>query len=126
MTNSRNTEQRKKILEYLKSVNNHPTAETVYKEIKKDMLKITLATIYRNLNLLAKEGKILRLEVNKEYHYDACCSDHQHCICEKCGEITETFNEKITKYVMKNLKKPDFKPASVNIIFEGCCKSCNH
>lgn len=126
MAEIRNTEQRKKILEYLKSVHNHPSAERVYNAIKKDIPKITLATVYRNLNLLAKQGEILRLEINKEYHYDAFTGKHCHCVCEKCGKITETFDSEISEFALKKFKAKGFKTKSVNIIFKGCCKHCEY
>ncbi|MFH1770646.1 MAG: transcriptional repressor [archaeon] len=125
MVEVRNTEQRKKILEYLKSVHTHPSAEIVYKAIKKDLPKITLATVYRNLNLLAEQGEIQRLEINKEYRYDACCNAHQHCVCEECGAVMETFQEEINNYALKKFKGKNFKPREVNIMFKGCCNSCD-
>ena len=83
----RQTIQRIKILEYLEGVKTHPTAETIYREVKKELPTITLATVYRNLNLLADEGKIVKLEINNEYHFDADRSNHQHGVCKKCGKI---------------------------------------
>ncbi|MBC8500210.1 MAG: transcriptional repressor [Nanoarchaeota archaeon] len=124
MITTRNTEQRKKILEHLKNAHTHPTAEIVFKEVVKQLPKITLATVYRNLNLLAEQGKILRLEVNKEYHYDACIESHQHCVCEKCGRIIDSFKKNISKYALKKFQLKDFEPKSVTIIFRGTCKKC--
>jgi len=51
--------------------------------LKKILPTITLATTYRNLNILASDSEILRLEINNEYHYDADISKHQHCFCKK-------------------------------------------
>ena len=110
MASIRNTEQRKKILEHLKSVHTHPTAETVYNAIKKDMPKITLATVYRNLNLLAEQGEIQRLEINKEYRYDACCNAHQHCVCEECGKVMETFQDRRVSLLGFHLTLIKLKP----------------
>lgn len=122
---TRNTFQRQKILEYLSSVKTHPTAEMVYTKVLKNIPTITLATVYRNLNLLAKQGIILRLEVNKEYHYDACIEEHQHGICGKCGKIMDFMDEELSQYTITHLKQKDFKPSTVNIIFQGTCESCN-
>lgn len=124
MTLTRNTEQRRKILEFLNSVTSHPTAEEVHKEVKKDFPNMTLATAYRNLNLLAELDQILRLEINKEYRYDADISQHQHLVCNKCGNITDSFFENISNYAMKKLQTANFKPESVTIIFRGTCKEC--
>ena len=123
--NTRKTFQRIKILDFLKSVKTHPTAEKVYEHVKKDIPTITLATVYRNLNLLSKKGDICRIEVNKEYHYDADISCHQHCVCTNCGKIMDTYQKEISEYALKKLNMKGFKANKVNVIFFGTCKTCN-
>ncbi|MEM0360127.1 MAG: transcriptional repressor [Candidatus Diapherotrites archaeon] len=125
MAQSRNTVQKHKIKEFLYSTKNHPTAETVFKAVKKDIPTITLATVYRNLHKMADNGEILRFEINGEYHFDADKNIHRHAVCSKCGKImdlpcTETCKQLIEKFDSKN-----FTPETVKIIFEGKCKNCN-
>lgn len=124
MKKGRLTNQRIKILNYLKSVENHPNAEMVYNAVKKELPAITLATVYRNLNLLAEHGDILMFKVNNEYNYDGdtCC--HQHCICTKCGNVIDSFQKEISDYALKKIKSKDFKAECVCIIFKGKCKKC--
>lgn len=121
---TRLTNQRKKVLDYLKSVKTHPNAEQVYLKVKKEMLHITLATVYRNLNLLAEQGEILRLEINKEYRYDADTSFHQHLVCKKCNLIINSFQTEISNYAMNKINHPKFEPEKVIVIFEGTCSAC--
>ena len=123
---TRNTNQRIKILDYLKSVTSHPTAEHVYKEVNKELPAITLATVYRNLNFLAENGEILRLEINKEYHYDADVSKHQHCVCKGCWKVTDVFQKELSECVLKKVNCKGFTPAKVNIIFYGVCDQCKN
>ncbi len=123
--NLRNTSQRIKIVEYLKDVKTHPTAEAVYLEVKKELPAITLATVYRNLNLLADNNKILRLEINKEYHFDGDNSNHQHCVCVNCGKIMDVFQPEVSEYVLDKIKTKSFNPKSVTVIINGLCKECS-
>ncbi len=120
----RNTPQRAKILEYLKSVRTHPTAEQVYKAVKKNMPSITLATVYRNLNLLAEKGDILRLEINHEYHYDGFSHDHIHFVCENTKKIYDIDDKEVLKFIMKRLGK-NFIPSNVDVIIRGECNVHN-
>lgn len=122
MIKRRITVQKLKILEYLRSVKTHPTAEIVYGAVKKEIPTITLATVYRNLNLLDNEGKILRLEIGNEFHFDADISRHQHCVCRKCGKIYDVFQKEISEYAMKRINYNAFNPTDVQIIFYGHCK----
>ena len=121
---TRNTNQRLKVLGYLKSVKTHPTAEMVYNEVKKELPAITLATVYRNLNLLAEHGNILRLEINNEYRYDADTRHHQHCVCKECGQIHDIYNKNISKNILSLFSLKNFKPQSVDIIYRGLCNKC--
>ncbi len=120
----RNTSQKTKILEYLRSVKTHPTAEKVYNAVKKDLPAVSLATVYRNLNILADEGIITRLEINKELHFDGDISCHQHCVCKSCGKIIDIFNKEVAKCAMKKLTTKEFSPECINIIIYGRCKRC--
>ncbi len=121
----RMTVQKMKILEHLKSVKTHPTAEMVYNVVKKDIPSITLATVYRNLNCLSEDGKIVKLEINGEFRFDADMGKHQHCVCKKCGKILDVFQKEISEYALKKIKSTDFVPSGVQVIFYGNCKHEN-
>ena len=118
------TNQRFKILEHLRSVKTHPSAEMVYEAVRKDLPTISLATVYRNLNLLSQEGKILKLEINNEFRFDGDISNHQHCVCQGCRKIVDLFQDDISDYAMNRFKFKDFTPEHVNVIFTGVCKDC--
>jgi Fe2+ or Zn2+ uptake regulation protein len=124
MKKNRMTNQRLRILEYLKKVKTHPTAERVYKEVVKQLPNITLATVYRNLNHLAEQGEINRFEINCTSHFDGDMSFHQHCICKKCGRINDLFEPKITQDTIKKVKLNDFEPEGINILIYGICRKC--
>ncbi len=121
----RNTIQRIKILEYLRSVRTHPNAETIFKEVKKEIPTITLATVYRNLNQMVEEGRILRLDVNGEFHFDEEIKPHEHYICEKCGKITDSYRSEAFNIAMKETEN-GFKTREVLIFHRGICKECQN
>jgi len=119
----RNTVQKIKIIEYLNSVKTHPTAEQVYNAVKKELPSISLGTVYRNLKLLADQGKILKLEINNESRFDATTCNHQHCVCSTCGNIIDIDNQDISDYALRNIGN-DFIPDCVTIIYRGHCRNC--
>jgi Fur family peroxide stress response transcriptional regulator len=124
MPTSRNTNQRLKILGYLQSVHSHPTAEQVYEEVRKELPAISLATVYRNLNFLTDQGRIQRLEINKEYHFDADCCCHQHFVCKECGAILDVHQENMSRNTLKQFRSDGCCPECVCITFTGKCKKC--
>ena len=121
---TRNTNQKLKILEYLKSVKTHPTADIVYEAVRKDLPAISLGTVYRNLNQLAADGKILMFKIGNESHFDGDICSHQHCVCTECGKIIDCFQKEINQYAMKKIDVKGFTPACVTIIFKGLCEEC--
>ena len=122
--NTRMTSQRIKILEFLRSVKTHPTAEDIFINVKKELPAITLATVYRNLNLLAEQGRILKLEINNEFRFDADMCAHQHWVCRQCGKIGDIFKKEISDYALRKAKPYGFDIECVTIIYNGTCQKC--
>ena len=59
--NLRMTRQREVILEELRKVNTHPSADEIYEMVRKRLPRISLGTVYRNLEILSKSGDIKKL-----------------------------------------------------------------
>ena len=90
MAGLRYSKQREAILSYLLSTREHPTAETVYKHVRKEYPKISLGTVYRNLNLLADSGEALKLDCGDGFeHFDGNPKPHYHFICKTCGRVLD-------------------------------------
>ena len=86
----RKTEQRRIILEEIQNCSDHPTADEVYLRAKRHLPRISLGTIYRNLELMAAKGLISRLELGGgQRRYDPMNADHSHFICSICGSVED-------------------------------------
>ncbi len=84
------------ILKIVLRVDSHPTAEDIYGIIRKHGRKISMATVYNNLNSLAEEGLIRRVSFDgKSEHYDKAVR-HDHLVCSECGKITDLMLEDMT------------------------------
>lgn len=117
--------QRELILETLKENVVHPTAEYLYEKVHKKDANISLATLYRNLNKLANEGiikKIDGLEISS--HYDHNTFEHYHFICEKCGKVFDIESNIATDIEPKAEEETGFKINGHDIIFHGLCNEC--
>ena len=80
------TTQRQIILEELAKVKTHPTASELYDMVRKRLSRIGLGTVYRNLELMADSGMILKIEVGgTQKRFDATTDDHYHIRCSACG-----------------------------------------
>ncbi len=88
--------QREAIKEFLCNTNEHPTADTVYMNIRETFPNISLGTVYRNLNLLADQGEIARINCQDGCdRYDGNSKLHYHFLCRSCGKVIDIEMESI-------------------------------
>ncbi|MGN0402552.1 MAG: transcriptional repressor [Acetatifactor sp.] len=82
--------QREIIKNFLMTRKDHPTAQTVYMNVRQDYPNISLGTVYRNLTLLAETGEISRIRVGDGVdHFDPDTSPHYHFLCTHCGCVSD-------------------------------------
>ncbi len=82
--------QRESIKDFLLATKEHPTADVVYMNVRKEFPNISLGTVYRNLTLLADMGEIVRLHLGDGTdHFDACTAPHYHFVCTECGSVSD-------------------------------------
>ena len=120
----RMTAQKKFIYDYLKGVKTHPSAEVVYKEVKKKLPNISQGTVYRVLNNFKEKGEIISIDTKDTVHFDADISDHAHFICEKCWNVYDVMDECSKCGILKNRKTKVGKISSYKINFYGVCQKC--
>jgi len=120
------TNQKKAILDYLRSTPSHPDAYQVYEEVKKKLPQISLATVYRNLDTMTKKGLIRALRIKEDrFNYDGNPVRHHHFYCVKCQRV---FN--IDDNILLNFEQI-MESAVVELIedyeifLKGICKNCN-
>ena len=116
----RMTKQKMTILDIINNYYAHLDALGVYKEARKMKPNISLATVYRNLNLLVEEGKIVRIKKGLVDRYDAKRGRHDHFFCSKCGKIIDIYEE----IVIPNNAYKIGRVLEYDINFTGICKDC--
>ena len=84
------SKQRESIKNFLVTRYDHPTAETVYLNIRREFPNISLGTVYRSLNLLAEIGEIQKLSPGiGPDRFDGNPAPHYHFICRHCGCVMD-------------------------------------
>jgi Fur family peroxide stress response transcriptional regulator len=82
--------QREAIKEFLMTRTDHPTADTVYANIRQEFPNISLGTVYRNLSLLSDIGEILKLSTGQGGdRFDGNATPHYHFICTECSSVID-------------------------------------
>jgi Fe2+ or Zn2+ uptake regulation protein len=86
----RSTKQRTIVFEIVAHAKSHPSAEEVFTIARKKLPDISLATVYRNLHLLAEEGKIREVQFEgSTLRYDGMTMEHEHFCCRSCGNVQD-------------------------------------
>jgi len=119
--------QREAIKEFLMTRKDHPTADVVYENVRKEFPNISLGTVYRNLTLLSDMGELLRLNLGDGMdHFDATTTPHNHFICQKCGRVIDLDMEPLS-FVDTTAQK-SFKGSITGhvIYFYGICEGCEN
>lgn len=123
--NRRSTIQRSLVLETVKDLRYHVTADEIYAIIVKKHPDISRGTVYRNLNLLSDTGEIRRVEMpNAAARYDHLCYEHYHARCVKCGGVFDVEMEFIADLEMSIKDARGFEFIGHDIIFKGICLEC--
>ncbi|MCL4517544.1 MAG: transcriptional repressor [Firmicutes bacterium] len=121
----RRTRQREVILEELRKVKTHPTADEVYEMVRQKLPRISLGTVYRNLELMAEEGLIQKLELaGTQKRFDGNPANHYHVRCMRCGRVEDVPVDPDT-IVDKALRAAsDYEIIGYRLKLIGLCPQC--
>ena len=121
---TRETKQRRVVYETIKQTHSHPTADWIFEKVRSKLPKVSLGTVYRNLNVLKNEGLVREIYGNdRRAHFDADTSKHAHFICSTCDQIIDVRGIKnIDWRTLKDLVGCEVDDQDV--VFSGRCPAC--
>ena len=124
--NLRMTRQRRVILEELRKVDTHPSADEVYEIVRKRLPRISLGTVYRNLEILSESGDIQKLEPGCSLkRFDGNPSEHCHIRCIRCDRIADAPMAPDLEIDLKRVNSTDFEIIGHRLEFIGVCPECS-
>jgi Fur family transcriptional regulator, ferric uptake regulator len=119
------TTQRQVILEELSKVKTHPTASELYDMVRKRLPRIGLGTVYRNLELMAENGLILKIEVGgTQKRFDATTEDHYHIRCSLCGRVDDIDVPVMEELATQAANSSAYLILGHHVEFTGICSVC--
>jgi Fur family ferric uptake transcriptional regulator len=122
----RMTRQRRVILEEVRRMHAHPSADEVYAAVRKRLPRISLGTVYRNLEVLSEMGEVQKLELGGSVmRFDWDPNKHYHIRCLQCGRVD---NAPVAP--MRELESDLYGTTVYEIIghrleFIGLCPACS-
>jgi Fur family transcriptional regulator, peroxide stress response regulator len=125
----RMTHQRQVILEEVVKDPGHPTADEIYERVRKKLPRISMGTVYRNLDILVSSGFISRIQPGlPQMRFDGKTREHYHVTCLRCGKIEnapiEPFGDTLNTLELALGRLTKFGIFGHKLEFMGLCKEC--
>ena len=118
------TPQRMAIYAELLGREDHPSPESLFQQVKDDLPRLSLATVYKTLDALEKAGLISQVAINNETkRYDANLDFHHHLICTECRSVTDFVDDSLSSTQLGEAGN-GFLPKEVKIQILGTCAAC--
>ena len=119
------TRQRRVILEELRLLSGHPTAREVFDHVRRRLPRISLGTVYRNLDAFARHGMIRTIELGcAGRRYDDDLDEHYHLCCVRCGRIVDAPMGRLDGLEEALGDADGFDVLDHRLRFEGICREC--
>lgn len=121
----RMTRQRQVVLDEIKKVHNHPTADQVYEMTRGRLPRISLGTVYRNLEILSACRLILKIEMGcAQKRFDGNVTNHYHVRCVSCGCVDDVMIDPLTTIEKTLGRLCDYEIIGHRLEFIGVCPRC--
>ncbi len=102
----------------------HINIDDLYLLMLKNFHSISLATIYKNINLMIENSFIQEVKVPKEKSvYELTKDIHYHLLCSTCKEIEDIFIDIQTIHTQVKTKS-NFEISKTDLVLSGTCKNC--
>ena len=121
----RMTRQRRVILEELRAAAEHPSADELYQRVRRRLPRVSLATVYRNLELLCERGSARRLDWSGgQMRFDGKTHPHYHIRCVRCGRVEDAAVQPMDDLEARLAGKTDYRVLGHRLEFVGLCGAC--
>lgn len=121
------TPQRLVVMEAIFQLNNHPSAENIIEYVKEKFPNISVATVYKVLDIFVEKGILKKVKTDKDVmRYEGYLERHHHLFCDKTHQIKDFHNKELdaiiqnyfSKYKIKDFEIKDFQ-LNINGVFKA-------
>ena len=122
MKEQRYSQQRERIYQAVRDSREHPTAQMIYDALRPELPKLSLGTVYRNLQQMAAEGRLTQLD-GPVARFDAVLAPHTHLCCAHCGQVADgvlPYDAALDRTAMAD----GWTITGHSLTFTGICPAC--
>ena len=125
-TTNKHFRKRDAILEYLRSTKAHPSAETIYTDLKQQIPDLAMGTVYRNLTLFKEQGLVSSVATVKGVErFDGNTNPHVHFICQSCDAVIDLMEMEVPQSLSQAAETAcGGQVSECQLSFTGRCRGC--
>jgi Fur family ferric uptake transcriptional regulator len=125
-TRRRVTEQRRLLLEIIRTHGEHLDADQIYAFARRQNPRLSLSTVYRTLSLLRDLGLVDEVHLGEDHHHYELkpAAAHHHLICRACGRVTEFSTFLADELAASVGDEYNYDVQEVRIDLTGLCSQC--
>ena len=122
----KNFRKRNAILSYLQCTDAHPSAETIFSDLKAQIPDLSIGTVYRNLKLFQQQGLVSVIAtVSGVERFDANTDPHVHFICEGCDAVVDLHQLSTPQTLCSDAESAiGCAVSGCQLSFTGKCRTC--
>jgi Fur family transcriptional regulator, peroxide stress response regulator len=121
------TPQRLAVLGFMQARQDHPSAETIYAEVRRQLPAISFNTVYKTLEVLVEKGLVIKVNpLHEMARYDADASQHAHLICRRCYRIVDLKWQPTEAVPFSAGDLQGFQVEHQSLTLWGICPQCRH
>ncbi|MFC1958054.1 Fur family transcriptional regulator [Chloroflexota bacterium] len=125
MLSQRSTEQRQLIQEILQQTGGHLDADEIYRQARQKSPRISLSTVYRNLQVFKELGMVEEHQFGSRRYYETSPrGEHHHLVCLGCGRVFEFKCSSTDKLKSRIGKEEGFRVTEAEVRLAGYCPEC--
>ncbi|MCE5286054.1 MAG: transcriptional repressor [Pelosinus sp.] len=119
------TPQRLAIYKVLARTKAHPSAEMIFNELQPLYPTMSLATVYKTIEILKEIGLLQVLNVGEDsFRYDANVENHPHIRCMVCNRVDDLDNIETAGFADSVAKLTSYRITGQQFYFYGICPAC--
>jgi len=123
----RMTQQHRVILEEVRTADSHPAADELYERVRSRLPRLSLGTVYRNLELLCQQGLVQKIELaGSQRRFDGNVQAHYHIRCVRCGLVEDLPIQPPDGLEDAARAATDYEVTGHRLKFFGICPECKH
>ncbi len=121
----RQTRQLAAVYDVVSGARDHPTAEEVFARVRRRLRRVSLGTVYRNLQKLAAQQRVRIVHLaDRTARYDGMLASHDHFVCEHCGDLTDLPRTRGVVPRRAALSEAGYGIRAHAVTFYGVCPEC--